>query len=317
MSAPFRLAQLSDAHLPLAVPRGAELIGKRGLSAASWLRRRGRQFDGRTAGVLAADLRAAAPDAIAVLGDVINFSLEREFAAASGWLEALGPAGRVLVVPGNHEALVAGWRRRVAHWGAYPRGPEGEAWPWARRMDAIALIAVSTAIATPPGLATGRVGHGARARLARLLTDARDAGALPVVLMHHPPTRVTSRRKGLLDGPAVCRTLADGGAALVLHGHTHHPDLSWIDAPHGRIPVLGVPAFGMAPGGHEPPGAWNLLELAPADDGWHVTVHERAITARREVAAATPFRLRLPAAPLATGCQSLIVRSSRTGHAAP
>jgi len=293
MPEPFRLAQLSDAHLPLAMPRGAEWIGKRGLGAARWRRHRGRLFDGQSAEILTRDLLATAPDTIAVLGDVINFSLAREFAAARDWLDRLGPPERVVVVPGNHEALTPGWRRRAAALGSYARGPAGEDWPWMRRVRGLALIAVSTAVATPPALAAGRVGEPARARLGELIRAAHAAGALPVVLMHHPPTRVTSWRKALCDARAVRRTLAEG-AGLVLHGHTHRPDLSWIDGRDGRIPVLGVPAFGLRAGGTEPAGAWRLLEVAAHAGGWVVTVRERAITLQGDVAERTPFKLRLP-----------------------
>jgi len=293
MSAAVRLAHLSDLHLPLAMPRGAEWLGKRGLSALNWQRRRHRHR-AEVAERLIADLAATPADAVAMTGDMVNFSLPREFAAARGWLARLGPPVQTIALPGNHEALVPGWRRRLEAWGAYVRGPSGEDFPWTRTVGPVALIAVSTAIATPPFVAAGRVGAPARDRIAQAIERARGAGHLPVVLMHHPPTRITIRRKGLIDGAAMRALLGRAGAALVLHGHTHAPDLSWIDGRSGRIPVLGVPACSMAPGQVAAPGAWRLIEIERGPQGWRATVTERAITKSGDVAAMTPFRLALP-----------------------
>ncbi|HKK35313.1 MAG TPA: metallophosphoesterase [Paracoccaceae bacterium] len=289
----LRLAHLTDPHLPFAEPRGAELLGKRGLSLLNWRTKRRRRQGPEVAEALLADLLAAAPDRIAMTGDLVTFSLAREFAAARGWLERLGPPGRVLVTAGNHEALGPGWSARMAEaWGPYGRGPDGEAPPF--RLDAgpAALIVVPTAVATPPFLAAGRVGPAARARAAALIAAARAERRLPVVLMHHPPTAVASRRKGLLDASRTRAALA--GAALVLHGHLHRPSLSWIEGPEGRIPVLGASGFATRPGFGEPPGAWRLLEIEAAPGGARVTLHERAITSAGDVRAATPLRFALP-----------------------
>jgi nucleotide-binding universal stress UspA family protein len=266
----LRLAHLSDVHLPLTVPRGGELLSKRGLSALNWRLKRRALHGAEVAEALLSDLRAARPDAVAMTGDLCNFALAREFAAGGGWLDALGPAERVVAIPGNHEALTPGWRARMAQgWGRHALGPSGEETPFLRPVGPVALIAVSTAVATPPFMASGRVGPAARTRLGELIAQARRAGLLPVVLMHHPPTAITSRRKGLADREAVCAVLAEAGAALVLHGHTHRPDLSWIDgggtdAP--RIPVLGVPSFSLRPratgeGNDHPAGAWREIVL--------------------------------------------------------
>lgn len=292
----FRLAHLSDVHLPGPLPRGAELLGKRGLGALSWTRRRAAQHGPEVIAALRADLLAQAPDAVAMTGDLVNFSLAREIPPAAAWLAGLGPPERVLAVPGNHEALVRGWRARLAGLGGHVRGPAGEDHPWLRRAGPLALIAVSTAVATPPLLACGWVGPGPRARLARLIAEARAEGLVPVVLMHHPPTPIAGWRKGLADARQTRAAIGAAGAALVLHGHTHRADLSWIDAAHGRIPVLGVPSFSMR-AGHGEPGGWSLLAFARAGDADTLTLTRRAITAGGEVRAATPLRLHLPRLP--------------------
>lgn len=279
---PFRLAHLSDPHLALALPRGREWLGKRGLSALNWYRRRARLHRVEIADRLVADLQAAAPDAIAVTGDVVNFALPREFAAARAWLDRLGPPDRVLVVPGNHEALAGAWAAEMAQaWGPYAPGL-----PRLTRHVDHALIQLSSACVTPPFLAGGRLAEPGAAR--RMLAKAVAAGLCPIVLMHHPPIALTARRKGLADLDGVQAAL--GQAALVLHGHTHGAELGTFPGVAGAVPVVGVPSLSMVPGGRHPAGAWRLFEFT----GAHVTMTERAITSGGDVTARTPTILTLP-----------------------
>ena len=63
---------------------------------------------------LVSDLQAQAPDQIAVTGDLVNLALEAEFAPARAWLESVGAADRVTVIPGNHDAYVRATRHRFA-----------------------------------------------------------------------------------------------------------------------------------------------------------------------------------------------------------
>ena len=57
------------------------------------------------------DLRSERPDHVAVTGDLVNIALPAEFEHARRWLEALGPPADVSLVPGNHDAYVAGAER--------------------------------------------------------------------------------------------------------------------------------------------------------------------------------------------------------------
>ena len=125
----FVLAHLSDAHLaPLPKPLLRDLVGKRALGFINW--RRKRRFIHR-AEVLARivdDLKASAPDHIAMTGDLVNLSLASEFPPARAWLEALGSAQDVTLVPGNHDAYVgAAARYPQTHWGDYMRSDAGGA----------------------------------------------------------------------------------------------------------------------------------------------------------------------------------------------
>jgi len=301
LSDPFILAHLTDAHLPLGRPAFAEAFSKRGLSYANWLRRRRVLHRSEIAALIVADLKAAKPDFIAMTGDLVNFSLEQEFASGADWLAELGPPGQVGVTPGNHEAMVRGFEARMMrHWAAYVSGDDGCAgFPWLRRRRGVALIGLSSAVATLPFMATGRLGDSQISALARLLDATGREGLCRVVLVHHPPTSITRGRKSLTDRAALCEVIAAAGAELVLHGHTHRADLSWIDTAAGKVPVVGAPACGMRPGPGHDAGAWRRLEISRQGPGWRLVLRERRVGSSGEVTDGSHLSFRLPGAEVA------------------
>jgi 3',5'-cyclic AMP phosphodiesterase CpdA len=123
MRAMFVLAHLSDPHLsPLPRPSLIELAGKRAAGYFNWRRNRHLRHRGDVLARIVADLKAQAPDHIAVTGDLVNISLEGEYPPARLWLEALGLPYDVSLVPGNHDAYVrAAARAPVRHWGEFMR----------------------------------------------------------------------------------------------------------------------------------------------------------------------------------------------------
>ena len=277
---PLVVAHLTDPHLPLGRPSLAEALGKRGLSWFNWLRKRRHLHRPEITRLVVADILTAAPDFIAMTGDLVNFSLEEEFARGAAWLARLGPPDRVGVIPGNHEAMVRGFgERMLRHWQPYLAGDDGApGFPWLRRRGDVALIGVSSAVVTPPFMASGRAGAGQVAALERTLEEAGAMGLCRVVLIHHPPTEVAKWRKALHDRAEVAAAIARAGAELVLHGHTHRADLSWIDTPRGRVPVIGPPASGMLPGRDRDAGAWRRLEFRRDGAGWLLDLRERRVT---------------------------------------
>src|SRR5713101_6994026 len=153
----FVLAHLSDPHLaPLPKPRLSELIGKRATGFINWRHKRHLIHRGDLLERIVADLKAQAPDHIAVTGDLVNISLAGEYAPARGFLESLGLPSDVTLVPGNHDSYVRGAAQHPqAHWGAYMRGDaaparpatEGDAgFPFLRRRGPLALIGLSSAV---------------------------------------------------------------------------------------------------------------------------------------------------------------------------
>jgi len=286
------LAHLSDPHLPLAgrVPLRA-VLNKRALGLLSWRLRRHRRHRPAILAALVADLQAHAPDLIAVTGDLTNLGLVAEYRAARDWLGRLGDARRVVTIPGNHDALVAGaWPRGAGLWQPYWQGDAGPqagdveaAFPTLRRRGPVALIGVSSAVASAPGLAVGEVGAAQIARLGAVLRRARAEGLFRLVMIHHPPLAGTvSRRKGLRDHAAFCAMLDREGVEMVLHGHSHRSHHRTLDTRDGAAPVIGVPS---ASSMHHEPAACNLCRIAPVEAGWEVTVTPRRLTAEGRVEA--------------------------------
>jgi len=291
---PLRIAHISDLHLPMGRPRGSEWTAKAALSVASWYLKRRRLHRPEITTKLLEDIRAHNPDVIAMTGDLVNFGSEAEFRKSADFLKELSASQTLLSLPGNHEMMTrhSGDFMRT-HWSGFLDGADGAEFPSLRVFGRCALITLSTAIPTPLGFASGEVSSAQRETLAEMLDQVREQGQVPVVLMHHPPTAITSRRKGLIDGPEVCALFAKAGVSLVLHGHTHRRELSWIDGDRGRIPVVGIAPLGMRPRRHKVPGAWQMVEIS--SDGSSVTLSERQITPDGTVIGMTPMRLDLPA----------------------
>ena len=190
--AAFTLAHLSDPHLPpLPAARLRDLAGKRALGYLNWTRNRHKYHRRDVLDALVSDMQAQAPDHIAITGDLVNLALEAEFAPARAWLESVGAPDRVTVVPGNHDAYVRATQHRFREtWRDYLGGDERSdgdtAFPSLRRRGPLALIGVSSAVPTPPLMATGWLGP------AQLAGAGAHAGALSaeqafrVLLIHHP-----------------------------------------------------------------------------------------------------------------------------------
>jgi len=287
----FVLAHLSDPHLgPVPVPRFRELTGKRALGFVNWHRRRSVRHRPEALEALVHDLRRSAPDHIAVTGDLVNIALEKEFPPAREWLAQLGSAHDVSMVPGNHDAYVRdAIEHPASHWGDYMRGdgigagaPHSRSgpFPYVRRRGPAALIGLSTALPTAPFLATGKLGADQLMRLSDALAHLAHEGRFRIVLIHHPPSaRGRNRFKRLVDAGPFRRVIAQYGAELVLHGHNHVHSLDWIEGPHHRVPVVGVPSASAALRGDRDPAGYNLYRIAGERGRWRCEVVSRGLKA--------------------------------------
>lgn len=276
--APFKLAHLSDPHLPtMPTPRLIELAGKRMLGYLNWSRNRHKYQRPEVLDALVADMLSQAPDQIAVTGDLVNLALEAEFAPALVWLESLGPPERVTAIPGNHDAYVRATQGRHSEvWAKYFTGDEGgEAlFPAVRRRGPLALISVSSAVPSAPFMATGRLGPAQLAALERILDRLAAEDLFRVLLVHHP-LRSEARHNRLTDAAALLELLKRHGVELILHGHDHVHSTAWFEGPNGEIPAVGVPSASALAHGRYPAAAYNLFAIERDNRGWRCeqTVH--------------------------------------------
>lgn len=256
------LAHVSDLHLPFEPALSPlQRLSKRQLSSWAWRRRRALHRS-EILEALTADLRVQGADHIVVTGDIANFSLPEEFRRAAIWLEALAPADRISVVPGNHDALVRvpdseGLGRLIA----WTRAEHG--WPSVHRLQWLVLIGLNSARPTAPLLARGRIGREQLSRLERILATEREAGRMRVVLLHHPVADgAVGWRKALADRAGLQDVLRRQGAELVLHGHARDARFDALAGPRGPIPCLCVPSSSAVPNPKDEGARWHRLALS-------------------------------------------------------
>jgi len=279
----FTLAHLSDPHLaPLPAPRWRELIGKRATGYINWQRRRRFIHDPAVLAKIVADLKAQAPDHIAVTGDIANIALPEEFTRGRTWLESLGNPTDVSLVPGNHDAYLpeAGVLADRAWRPFMSEDDDTAGFPYARRRGLLGLIGVSTGVPSPPFFATGLIGNEQLAAVALTLDELKAEKLFRVVLIHHPPVSKAARHKRLIDAHILLHVIAEHGAELVLHGHDHLHMINWLDGPNGaRVPAVGVPSASAAWGMSKDAAAYNLYAIDGTPGAWNCEMISRGIGA--------------------------------------
>ena len=279
----FTLAHLSDPHLaPLPAPRWRELIGKRATGYINWQRRRRFIHDPAVLAKIVADLKAQAPDHIAVTGDIANIALPEEFTRGRTWLESLGNPTDVSLVPGNHDAYLpeAGVLADRAWRPFMSEDNETAGFPYVRRRGPLGLIGISTGVPSPPFFATGLIGNEQLAAVALTLDELKAEKLFRVVLIHHPPVSKAARHKRLIDAHILLHVIAEHGAELVLHGHDHLHMINWLDGPNGaRVPAVGVPSASAAWGMSKDAAAYNLYAIDGTPGAWNCEMISRGIGA--------------------------------------
>ena len=243
----INLAHISDIHLsPMPEVGLRDLLGKRLTGYLNWKLRRHGELNSETLASLVAHLQAQKVDFTAVTGDLVNLALPVEMERAGAWLKALGPADQVAVCPGNHDAYVPGALESAqGHWDEYLKGEtlDTSAFPFVRRIGELAVISCSSAVPTRPFSAIGRFDEQQAERLGRILRVMGEADYFRTVLIHHPPNPELQHPSFGLKGHQLFRqVIAEHGAELVLHGHTHRSSIHSIPGKTREVPVVGVAA---------------------------------------------------------------------------
>src|SRR5690606_28294035 len=171
--------------------------------------------------------------------------------------------------------------KAIEAWAPYMSG-DGEttpAFPYVRRRGPVAIVGVSSARASAPWFATGRIGTRQTRALVGVLSALEAEGLFRILLIHHPPFRkATGWHKRLTDASRVRAVVKLAGCELVLHGHTHLATLQSIEGPRGLVPVVGVPSAANGPGGRHPAARYNLFRIATAPDNWSCVMEEHGYT---------------------------------------
>ena len=245
------IIQLSDFHLfcPPS-PLLAAGFDKRLYGRLAWCRRR-HELRPDILDAMIEDICRRAPDLVTVTGDLTHLGFRDEYLQAVKYLEKLGGPERVMVIPGNHDAYVAGaWENNWDLLASYlagageisPSGPP-PVYPLVRSLGEIAVLALNSARPRPWWLATGRLGPEQLAGLDEKLASLGRRARARVILVHHPPVPgLAGWRRRLSDERAFLRVLAERGAELVLFGHLHYHYRTRLAAGPGPVPCFGVPA---------------------------------------------------------------------------
>jgi 3',5'-cyclic AMP phosphodiesterase CpdA len=278
----FTLVHISDFHI--CRPDGSPtrlFINKRFFSRMSWGLHRRKGHRPEVLSALTRAVRRVGADLIAVTGDLTHLALPAEFKHARACLEELGSPRNVLVIPGNHDALVAAaWEESFAHWADYmasdATGPDARPlYPASRVRGAVAVFGLTTAHPTRLFSATGSLGSAQLERLAARLDEAAAAQACRVLLIHHPPQpAAVSPRKRLTDADAFRAVIAAHGAELILHGHSHLGSRASLPGPSGAIPVFGVSSASAAGGPPERRAGFRVFRISGAPGAWQITVQD-------------------------------------------
>jgi Icc protein len=192
-------------------------------------------------------------DHLVVTGD-LTFSAEpREFERAAEMLKAFASAGKLTVVPGNHDV----WTEESVETGRFLRavGPDGRGMRRAQASypqvvplgDEAVLVALDSArYGDEPFDTPGRLGSEQIRAARELAREHSKQGRAIVLAFHHhvvlPPERVSSdaavARMPLADADQVVRLVAEVPIAAVLHGHRHTAFRVDLPGAAGPTPVL-------------------------------------------------------------------------------
>lgn len=276
----FKLAHLSDPHLgPLPPVRWRDLASKRAFGYANWRRGRGVSLGPASLRTLVDDLRLSGPDHIAVTGDLINIGLPAEIDAAKVWLAELGEESDVSVVPGNHDAYLPGAVRHFTEaWAPWMAGDDRDrpGFPFVRVREPVALVGVSSAVATAPLMATGRMSIPEAEALQEMLDALGRDDLFRVVLIHHPPIAKSTRwHKRLIGAEHFRRAVGSAGAELVLHGHNHVTSVATLPGRHAPIPVVGATSASLHAHGGQPGGSYILYRIGKEKGDFVAEMEER------------------------------------------
>jgi 3',5'-cyclic AMP phosphodiesterase CpdA len=280
----MRVAHISDLHvlaLDGAVP--FRLFNKRATGYANLKLKRKHVHKSELVRRIAEHLSRSEVDHVVISGDVSNLALESEFEAVRALLDdvlAL-PPGAVTLVPGNHDVYTRGAEknRRFARYferylasdlPQYATDQPGGRFPVVKFAGAAAIIGLSSALARPPFVASGRLGDDQLTALGRILASPEVKARFPIFVVHHPvhnpPTWLKEKLEGLADAQRLKHLLGPLSRGLLLHGHLHRRIHRKLPTLGGHVDVVGATSASLVHPNPARMAGYNLYELSQAGE---------------------------------------------------
>jgi 3',5'-cyclic AMP phosphodiesterase CpdA len=254
----MRIAHISDLHVLALTGAGPlRFLNKRATGYANLRLKRKHIHRRELVRLIAERLAGARLDHVVITGDVSNLALEPEFAAVRHLLDDVlhMPPEAVTLVPGNHDVYTRGAeskRRFASYFEPYlvsdmpgqRTDQPGGMFPIVRLRGAVAIIGLSTALARPMFVASGKLGRDQLDALERILASPEVKARTPVILLHHPihnPSGwLTLHKEGLVDAARLVTLLSTLDRGLVLHGHLHRRIHRKLVTTGGHLDVIGA-----------------------------------------------------------------------------
>jgi 3',5'-cyclic AMP phosphodiesterase CpdA len=207
-------------------------------------------------------IRLAAPDLVAVSGDLTQRARRSQFERARAFLDAI-PFPQ-LVVPGNHDVpLYNLWARLLNPLGGYRRHITSDLQP--ALMDSTLLV-LGLDTTRPTTLKEGRIVDADVVRVAELIRQA-PGDIVKILVGHHPFDAPEERRRDAIHS-SVLAALTRAGVDVFLTGHLH---VSYTGHTAHRYNIDGRSAIVVEAGTatstrlREHANAFNLLRIDPAE----------------------------------------------------
>jgi 3',5'-cyclic AMP phosphodiesterase CpdA len=275
----MRIAHISDLHvLALAGAGPLRFLNKRVSGYANLRLKRKHVHRREIVRLVAERLASARVDHVVITGDVSNLALEPEFAAVRHILEDVlqMPPSAVTLVPGNHDVYTRGAeskRRFASYFEPYIRSDmphertdqPGGMFPIVQLRGPVAIIGLSTALARPMFVASGKLGPTQLEALRKILASSEVKARTPVILLHHPIHNPTGwlkvHKEGLVDAEQLQQLLLPLDRGLVLHGHLHRRIHRTLSTTRGHLDVIGATSASLV---HESPArmaGYNEYEI--------------------------------------------------------
>ncbi len=290
-----RLVHISDIHMPH-MPNlyPYQLLNKRITGYLFWKKRRQFVHQKNALETVTEHMLAQKPDHILCSGDLTNFASKAEINWAKTWLSEIESHANISLVPGNHDAYVPGALNRVLEqWNPWIKGQsEQDDFPFVHEISlpntpekGIAVFCLSSAIATRPFNAQGKIGAAQLERLAALFKRYSKENWFQLVMLHHPPLAgLTKKHRILRDEIQMTEALQELAPHLVVYGHNHRHQCTHLTSQSHSIPVIGVRSASCAPQSQDPEaGGYNIYEVDFADEQWKLTCEFMGFTDQKEI----------------------------------